>query len=64
MLNGEVANTRISLLLKINTYRLILPVLCEEQEVAMDDQEDICQHQQMMCIPEGIEPGQIVERPW
>ena len=30
----------------------------------MDDQENIDEDQQMMCIPEGIKSSQMVEWPW
>ena len=30
----------------------------------MDDQEGVDDDQQMMCVPESIEPCQVEERPW
>ena len=45
------------------TYRLFGPVIGEKQKVAVYDEEDVHESEQMMRVPERIEPGQAKERP-
>jgi len=37
-------------------------LLREEYEVGVHDEQDICEDQQVVGVPEGVEAGQVV--PW
>lgn len=45
-------------------YRLLVPFPSEEYEERVHHQEDICQDQQVMGVPEGIETGKVMQRRW
>lgn len=49
-------------MMKAMTYRSFEPLFCEENAGAMNDEENVDEHQQVMGIPEGIEAGQVMER--
>lgn len=49
---------------QIHPCRLLVPHPGEEHEVGMHHQEDVHEQQQVVCVPEGVEASQVVQRRW
>jgi len=49
-------------LIDIVTYRPLVPLVDEEHEPAVDDQQEVDDDEQVVRVPEGVEAGEVGER--